>query len=62
MPNINDPEPIEVDGQVIYESELDRVKKMYGFLPRTPYGLDMTPRELAEQQIIRQRHKINKAK
>jgi hypothetical protein len=62
MPRLDDPEPIEINGKVLYENELDRVKRMYGFLPPTPYGQDLDPEERARRQWARQRNKINRAK
>lgn len=63
MVKITDQEPItDSKGKILYENELDRVKKMYKFLPPTPYGLDIAPEELARRQVARLRNKRNKAR
>lgn len=63
MPRITDKEPItDGRGKILFDNELDRVKKMYGFLPATPINMDLEPEERYKRQSARIKSKINKAK
>jgi hypothetical protein len=62
MPHIDDQEPIEINGKILYENELDRVKKIHGFKPRTPLNTDLEPEERARRHLTRERRKINRAR
>lgn len=59
---INDPNPITMDGKVLYESELDRVKKNNGFLPAIPKGAGQDPEDRARRSLARARLRKNNAR
>jgi hypothetical protein len=63
MPRLNDPEPItDSKGKVLYDNELDRVKKMYGFKDHHPINSDLSEDERLERHFARIKHKRNRAK
>lgn len=62
MPKITDQEPITARGKIIYQNELDRVKRVYGFGADTIVGTYLDPEERAKRNLARQRNRINRAR